>query len=100
MKEKIDDLIMDFDTIPFLFVGSGLTRRYFNLPEWDGLLRQMVSQFNQDNLAYRAYQDKANFRDTPYSINPTIASLIEEDFNRKWFEDSTIRFVDEYNMKK
>lgn len=100
MKEKIDDLIMDFDTIPFLFVGSGLTRRYFNLPEWDGLLRQMVSQFNQDNLAYRAYQDKANFRDTPYGINPTIASFIEEDFNRKWFEDSTIRFVDEYNMKK
>ena len=82
MKEKtIKDLINSLSKIPFLFVGSGFTRRYFNLPDWEGLLKYMVSCIDSDKLAYRSYQDKVNFKDNPYGINPSLASILEKDFN-------------------
>ena len=101
MKEKtIKDLINSLSTIPFLFVGSGFTRRYFNLPDWEGLLKYMVSCIDSDKLAYRSYQDKVNFKDNPYGINPSLASILEKDFNMWWFDDEKIRTLDEYGLKK
>lgn len=100
MSVTIDELIEKLDTIPFLFIGSGLSRRYYNLPNWTGLLQDMVDKFNQDPFAFRAYEDKASFTDNPYGINPKIASLIEEDFNKEWFENPNIRTLNESYMQK
>ena len=55
MSKTIEQLIESLDTIPFLFVGSGLSRRYYNLPDWTGLLKVMVDKLNQDSFAYRSY---------------------------------------------
>lgn len=100
MAITIDELIEQLDTIPFLFIGSGLSRRYYNLPNWTNLLQEMVDKFNQDSFAFRSYEDKASFTDNPYGINPKIASLIEEDFNKEWFSNSNIRTLDEAYMQK
>lgn len=100
MVRTIEELIDEFDTIPFLFVGSGLSRRYYNLPNWTGLLKEMVNKFNKDSLAYRAYEDCASFEDNPYGLNPKIASLIERDFNREWFKNPSIRNLDEEYTQK
>ena len=48
----IDDLhthLEQFHTAPFLFVGSGLPRRYLGLEDWEGLLRRFA------NLSERPY---------------------------------------------
>lgn len=100
VNKTLDDLIEEFDTIPFLFVGSGISRRYYNLPDWVGLLKQMVKQFNDDPFAFRFYEDTVSFRETPYGLNPAIASLIEEDYNREWFKNKEIRTLDDNYLDK
>ena len=95
MTDKLNEMINNFETIPFLFIGSGFSRRYFELPDWTSLLKHMVKQFNQDPFAYRSYEDRASFQEHPYGLNPLIATYIEEDFNREWFHNPNIRNVDE-----
>lgn len=96
----IDELIKKLDTIPFLFIGSGLSKRYYDLPNWEGLLKEMVVKFNNDEFAYRSYESRASIGEQPYGINPKIASLIEEDFNKEWFRNPKIRSVDNGYIKK
>ncbi|MCR0152036.1 SIR2 family protein [Holdemanella porci] len=100
MNKTIEQLIENLDTIPFLFVGSGLSRRYYNLPDWIGLLKVMVDKLNKDSFAFRSYEDRASFESNPYGINPKIASLIEEDFNKEWFQNPAIRNLDEIYLEK
>lgn len=100
MNKTLEQLIESLDTIPFLFVGSGLSRRYYNLPDWTELLKVMVAKLNKDSFAYRSYENRASFEDNQYGINPKIASLIEEDFNKEWFHNSEIRNLDETYMEK
>ena len=100
LYKTLEQLIKTLDTIPFLFVGSGLSRRYYNLPDWIGLLKVMADKLNQDSFTFRSYEDRASFEDHPYGINPKIASLIEEDFNKEWFRNPEIRSLDEVCTKK
>ncbi len=91
----MEELVENFNTTPFLFVGSGMSRRYLNLPDWKGLLQHFVSQIGKDEFAYNSFENKAKSGECRAGIMPRIAELIQKEYDERWFEDSTIRTVGE-----
>lgn len=88
---KIEDVVEKFNTTPFLFFGSGMTRRYYNLPDWKGLLEHFAREIRDDEFAYSIYENRASKMDTPVGLLPKVAELIQTDYDEKWFRDASIR---------
>lgn len=80
-KDLLFNIVHNFNTTPFLFIGSGLTRRYYNLPNWSDLLEHFSNLIhNNDEFAFPNYKRQAN-----NDNYPLLGTLIEEDFNNAWF---------------
>lgn len=93
---NIQDVVARFNTIPILFAGSGITRRYYDLPDWKGLLTEFTSRVNADRFAYRAYESKAHQLGYTQGIMPKIATLIQQDFDSKWYSTPEMRTNDSF----
>lgn len=90
----IRDIISKFNTTPFLFIGSGMSRRYLNLPDWKGLLKHFAEIISEDEFAYESYENSARTMNCRCGIMPKVAELIQRDFDQKWFRDIGIRNID------
>lgn len=66
---------------PFLFVGSGLSRRYVHSDGWEDLLRRFAGE---TELPYEYYRTSAG------EDLPSVASAIAEKFHEVWWRD--VRF--------
>lgn len=55
---EIKDLISRYQCQPILFVGAGLSRRYFNAPSWHDALRFCVKQIDDQGPDYQYYVQK------------------------------------------
>lgn len=87
-NSSLNDLVQNFKTTPFLFVGSGLSRRYYNLPDWKTLLLHFINIItDNDPIGWTKYAQMASGK---YA---RIASLVEKDFNTLWFKNKNIRKV-------
>ena len=82
----LQEVVARFNTTPFLFAGSGITRRYYGLPDWVGLLTHFAEKVKNDQFAFRYYESKVSELDDAEKL-PTIASYIEKDFNEAWFNN-------------
>ena len=92
------EIVNGFKTTPFLFVGSGISRRYLDLPNWEGLLKHFATQIRDDEFAYQYYVNKASAGDSSM-ILPRVASLIENDFNEEWFSNPAKRHLNEKELE-
>ena len=45
MKNKIISMLSNASALPVLFIGSGLTRRYLDLPNWEDLLKRYCFKY-------------------------------------------------------
>lgn len=81
-EEQLSTHLNGFPTAPFLFVGSGFTRRYASTPDWAGLLRHFADVTGRP---YERYSSDAN------GNFPRIASLIGEDFRDVWWESEEFK---------
>lgn len=85
----IDNILLNFSELPYLFIGSGVSIRYLNLPNWENLLRHFAALAKpQTDFAYETYynQAKGNCRDD--LLLPRVASLIGKDFDQAWLQNS------------
>jgi hypothetical protein len=80
--------LSNFAASPFLFVGSGLSRRYLWLETWRDLLKRFCALAKQD-IGYLSSRANGNL--------PELATLLAHHFHAKWwkgkqFADSRARF--------
>lgn len=61
---------------PFLFLGSGFSRRYLGLEDWQGL----IERFCITGKPFEYYLASAN------GHYPTVVSLLAKDFNEYWWK--------------
>ena len=54
----LEEVVAKFNTTPFLFAGSGITRRYYGLPDWIGLLTYFAQKVKRDQFAFQYYENK------------------------------------------
>ena len=89
LKEKMVEHFSRIKGSPFLFVGSGLSRRYLGLPNWVGLL----SEFCDGLSPFQYYLSSSN------GNVPAAAELLAKDFHKLWwshdkFEESRANHAD------
>lgn len=102
MKNQILNILKQFDSLPFIFVGSGLSIRYLDLDNWEGLLRKFASLASNQEFGYELYYQKAERNSHKEGIMPKVSELIEDSFNEVWFtseifKESRVQFKDEIN---
>jgi len=77
--EPLAAALNEADSLPFLFVGSGVSRRYLGHERWDDLLR-WAAGLTKRPFEYYFGRAQRNL--------PRTASLIAEEFYEIWWDDS------------
>jgi len=91
--EKLCSTIRNFSTTPILFIGSGISRRYYNLPSWRELLETFTQFISKDEYKFSQYMTLSNKDFT------RIASLLESDFNKAWYENPELFILPEHLLE-
>lgn len=82
INEIIGNAIQITGHHPFLFVGSGLSKRYMGTEKWDELLSLFCTEFSGNEFQYDVYANKVDEKDY-YGQQPAIAYLLEKDYNNE-----------------
>ena len=69
IQTKLREVLNKSNSLPFLFVGSGMSRRYLGLPDWGGLLKEFL---DEDDVEYQMQKTNGNY--------PKVATYIQEKF--------------------
>jgi len=83
---KLAEQLKTCESMPFLFIGSGIAQRYLKTESWEALLRHFAKDAKPDvKFAYELYQNKhLTDGEKPGAYFPKIATAIENDFNEIW----------------
>lgn len=74
-SEELKSILQKHPAAPFLFVGSGFSRRYLGLGDWAGLLQRFCAPIRD----FGYYSSKAN------GDLPKAASNMAQDYNEWWW---------------
>ncbi len=98
--KNIEDFyeILSDKPLPYLFIGSGFSRRYANAPDWEGLLKKIS---NENNINYNILAYKHKIEGSNKTDCPAVATEIEEELYNSFLEkDKNFDFRDYNPLKK
>nr|WP_246812674.1 SIR2 family protein [Ensifer sp. ENS01] len=79
-RQKADaavrDLLLEFECQPILFVGSGISRRYFGAPNWHELLKVLFQKIPGGSDTYEYLRQKHD--DDPIAIGSVLSDMVFE----------------------
>lgn len=78
VEKKLVEILQQSLSAPFLFIGSGFSRRYIELPDWSGLLEHFCKYVNKP---FQQYLSSSN------GNYPEATSLLAKDFSETWWEE-------------
>ncbi|WP_330766960.1 SIR2 family protein [Rhodococcus sp. M8-35] len=78
LRDALASSLRDHTALPFLFIGSGLSRRYLGLPDWEGMLRHFADEIDADLDFILA---------TTSNNMPKAASHLAKEFHPVWWKD-------------
>ena len=78
IEKALSAHLSDFSTAPFLFIGSGFSKRYLGTEDWGGLIKRFCELVPRD---FGYYRSSANNK------WDTAAQMLAEDFHEIWWSD-------------
>lgn len=98
IKNEILKKLKKIEAAPFLFVGSGLSKRYLNLENWSELLRNFSERATGNPFQYELYQNEIT-EEKEYGKLPQIAKLLEKDFIKRFLTEDLFKDEREKNIE-
>lgn len=90
MKESFLDNLIQKNEFPIIFIGSGITQRYFkNAPTWDKLLQILWEEIYPNDSYYSAYHEMRKENDDSFYIYTHLASMIGNEYDDSFFKGKT-----------
>jgi len=83
IEKMLTEHLKKFESAPFLFIGSGFSRRYLGLEDWHGLLRRFAS-FSEKPYEYY-------LSSTESGAAEQVATLLANDFHPYWFQNEQFK---------
>lgn len=73
---------------PIIFIGSGITKRYFkNAPDWQTLLLSIWKEVDtQDNFYKENYKLRKDYGDDTFKINVELAEVLSNKYNDAFYD--------------
>lgn len=84
IKKTLNNLIQKTSRHPFLFIGSGFSKRYIQTESWQELLIYFCKEYSNDDYKYTEYFHQVNDNEY-YGQQAKIATLLEKDYNSSVF---------------
>lgn len=88
LANRMHAILDQYRAAPFLFAGTGLSRRYLGVEDWEGLLRRYANEINTsfDVLLSRAKRE-VDDQSRETELYPFVGSLLDDAFFETWIED-------------